>query len=358
MGSSRTLLLASGAVPAIAMCLSAQEPEVVSGEVTCGDCFITLDTVVTIGGLDGPGLEVVTLLSHVAVDRRGRFLISESGQAGISVFDSTGTFLRTVGRQGEGPGEYTAVRHIGAGPRYIHVFDYNAGRTMLDDDFAVVRADRFPGSVTSAVIRGDDEVVFAGDVPTPESVGHQLHVLGRSGELVSYGYDGGVYPSPSGMRSSSLTSVVAGNDDAVWLLPDRTNRLVRWDLGPEPKVGKVFERRVAEFDADTTRNNAAMLDDRGLWIIWHTRDSGWTGIMGDEFPTEPPREWADGWLDLVDPATGHTLARHHQDGVFLRFVAGSSYLVAYHETDAGVPFLHILEPRLSRGSGAKSRRPG
>lgn len=195
-------------------------------------------------------------------------------------------------------------------------------------------------------------MVFAGDVPTPESVGHQLHVLRPSGEFVSYGYDGEVYPSPLRMRSSSLTTVVVGNDDTVWLLPDRTNLLVRWDLGPAPRVGRVFERRVAEFDADTTRNNAAMLDDRGLWIIWHTRDPGWTRTKGGEFPSEPPREWVDGWLDLADPATGHTLARHHQEGAFLCFVAGSSYLVAYHEADAGIPFLHILEPRLSRGSGA------
>ena len=354
MKHPRTLLLALGVVHATATDLSAQEPEVVSGEVTCGDCVITLDTVVTIGGLDGPGLHVVTVWSHVAVDRNRRFLIGEVRQAEFSVFDSTGTFLRTVGRRGEGPGEYQSIRHIGVGPRYIHVFDGNAGRTMLDHDFAVVRTDRFPGSVTSAVVKSDDEVVFAVDLPTPESVGHQLHVLGPSGELASYGYDGGVYPPPLRMRSSSLTSVVAGNDGTVWLLPDRTNRLVRWDLGSEPGVGRVFERRVAEFDADTTRrNNAAMLDDRGLWIKWHTRDPEWTGTIGDEFPTEPPREWVDGWLDLVDPATGQTLARHHQDDVFLRFAAGSSYVVAYHETDAGVPFLHILEPRLSRGSGAR-----
>ena len=315
-----------------------------------------MDTVVTIGGLDGPGLHVVTVLSHVAVDRNDRFLIGEARLAEFSVFDSTGRFLRTVGRRGEGPGEYRSIRHIGVGPQYIHVFDGNVGRTMLDHDFAVVRTDRFPGSVTSTVVKSDDGVVFAGEVPTAESVGHQLHVLGPSGELLSYGYGGGVYPPAFGMRMSSLSSVVVGNDDTLWLLPDRTNRLVRWDLEPEPRVGKVLDRSVAEFDADSTRrNNAGMLNDRGLWITWHTQDPRWTGTMGPEFPTDPPRKWLDGWLDLVDPTTGRTLARHHQDGVFLHSVAGAGYLVAYHETDAGIPFLHILEPGLSRGS--EGRKP-
>ncbi|MDE2983166.1 MAG: hypothetical protein OXU69_00550 [Gemmatimonadota bacterium] len=56
----------------------------------------------------------------------------------------------------------------------------------------------------------------------------------------------------------------------------------------------------------------------------------------------------DGWLDLVDPATGQTLARYHQDNALGHFVAGSSYLVDHEETEAGVPYLHIIEPQLSR----------
>ncbi len=192
------------------------------------------------------------------------------------------------------------------------------------------------------------------DVATSESVGHQLQVLGTSGELVSYGYDGVVYASPLTTRSYWV-SPMAGTDDTVWILPLRTNRLVRWDLLPEPRVGRVFERRLADFNAQMASNEAAMLDDRGLWIVWHTRDPEWTRPVsrGDPMPSEPPRRWVDGWLDLVDPETGLTLARHHQDGVFRGFAAGSSYVVAYHETDAGVPFLHILEPRLSRGSGGR-----
>ncbi len=162
MKRPRILLLIFGAVHATAVCLLAQEPEVVSGEVTCGDCVITLDTVVTIGGLDGPGLHVVTLMSHVALNRLGRILVSGTRQSEISVFDSTGKFLRTLGREGEGPGEYRSIRHIGVGSRYIHVFDFRAGRTMLNHDFVVVRTDRFPGTITSAVVKSNDEVVFAG----------------------------------------------------------------------------------------------------------------------------------------------------------------------------------------------------
>lgn len=348
------LLLPALAVhPAAATPLRAQEPEHLSGEITCPECVITLDTVVTIGGLSGPGLHVVSMFSKVAVDRRGHILVA--GDAEISVFDSAGNYLRTVGRRGEGPGEYGRISHIGVGPRYVHVFEYHEGRTMLDHDYRVVRTDRFPGQILSAAVLSDDVVVFVADVPTPASVGHKLHVLSPSGEMGSYGYDGGVYSSA--LEPWASRTVVAGRDDVVWAMPREVNRLVRWDLAPEPKVGRVFERRVPEFDkgGDTFAPagvGSAMLDDRGLWLVWHTADPDWTGSLPSLDSLRPSSididQLRDSWLDLVDPATGRTIARYHRDDVFGGFAQGSSYVVDYEESDAGVPYLHILEVRLSR----------
>lgn len=94
-----------------------------------------------------------------------------------------------------------------------------------------------------------------------------------------------------------------------------------------------------------------MLDDRGLWVVWHTADPDWTGPP----PSAEARlheidlaQLRDGWLDLVDPATGLTRARSHHDGVFVGFDGSARYVIGYEETDAGVPFLHLLELRLSR----------
>lgn len=349
---SRTLCLALSVPHGLAVHLGAQEPERVSGDVACVGCVITLDTVATIGGLDGPGVHVVTASSHVAVDGRGRILVADPRQGEISVFDATGRFLRTVGRRGEGPGEYGFISHISAGPRYIHVFEYHEGRTMLDHDFQVVRTDRFPGQVLSAAAMENDQVVFTANVPTSASVGHKLHILHPSGDMASYGHDGGVH-SAELTRWTSQRATVTVRDDTVWAVHHMINRLVRWDLMPEPRVGRVFQRSVREFDegrpADLSSNTAAMLDDRGLWIIWHAADSAWTEPvpLGGTI-TAAPRKVVDGWLDLVDPTTGRTLARHRQDGVYLGFAEGSDYVIAYRETDAGVPFLHVLEPRLSR----------
>lgn len=353
MRTAWIFLFVLGADHATAMSLRAQKPERVSGEVTCAECVIALDTVLTIGGLDGPGVEHVSMFSGVAVDKRGRILVWEAAEAEIAVFDSTGTYLRTIGGRGEGPGEYRSISYVGVGPRYIHVFEYHKGRTILDHDFQTIRADRFPGQILSATMLSDDVAVFVADIPTPESVGHKLHILRASGELASYGYDGGVFSRE--LSPEATINSVAGRDNTVWAVMREVNRLVRWDLVPEPMVGRVFDRRVAEFDEGGDAfmpaiMGSAMLDDRGLWVVWHTADPDWTGpppslesLRPSSFDGDRLR---DSWVDLVDPATGRTLARYHQDEALGRFAG--RYVVGYEETDAGVPFLHLIEPRLSR----------
>ena len=199
--------------------------------------------------------------------------------------------------------------------------------------------------------------VSCADCVITAPVGHKLYVLRPSGQFLAYGGDGKEYP-PTLTAWISQNSTVTGRAETVWAVRYNTNRIVRWDLGQEARVGRVFDRHIVEFDEGVPRerfaprsmNNAVMADDRGLWINWHTPDPEWTKAegSGNEWPSEPMREVFDGWLDLVDPATGLTIARHRFDGVFLGFAESSRYLVAYHETDAGVPFLHFIEPRLSR----------
>ncbi len=333
--------------------LTAQEREVVSGEVTCQSCRITLDTVATIGGLDGPGLHVVFRYSRVAVDRHGRIIVSDIRQPEFSVFEPDGTFLRTVGQLGDGPGEYYHIDWVNVGPRYIHVFDHRRGRTMLDNDFNVVRTDRYPGQPIDTYVTDSDDVVFSANVPTPTAVGYRLHVLTPSGEMSSFGGEGGVYRGPS-----STSYKLAGDGvDTLWTVRADANFLSRWSLGSTPRLTNEFERRVKVFDDDapdgntfpSSRNRGLMLDADGLWLVWTTPDPDWTqrSAAGSPSAEAPPRLQHDGWVDLIDPATGLTIARHRTDGYLLGFAQGSRYVVAYHETDEGVPYLHLLDPKLS-----------
>ena len=314
---------------------------------------ITLDTVATIGGGNGPGLDVIMNGTQVAVDRRGRILAGVHLFPEVSVFDSAGRFLRTFGRSGEGPGEFQFISHIDAGPRYIHVFDVR-GRSLLDYEFQPIRRDPFPGQVSFSVATASDDIVFVADVPTPRSAGHTLHRLGPGGDMQSYG-GGSVYTGPT----SSHLAAVTGDDASVWVVEHTVNRLSLWDLAGEPVVRRVFERAVEEFDRHdpelwpSPRNVGAMLDDRGLWIVWQTADDSWSPARPNDVDHRnlPPfQRIVDSWLDLVDPSTGRTIARHRSDGFLGGFAYGSPYVVAYRESEAGVTSIHLLRVGLTRSA--------
>ena len=181
------IALFAAAFPVAAM---PQDTVRVSSDASCADCSIVLDTVVTIGGFDGLGLHVVDQYSAVAVDARERVLVSTIPYPEISVFDMSGEFVREIGGRGGGPGEYELIVHIDASPRYVHVFEMDEGRTLLDLDLGYVRQDRFPGDIMRTHAMASDTLVIVDAVATSGSVGFRLHTLSPTGEMDSY-WEGG-----------------------------------------------------------------------------------------------------------------------------------------------------------------------
>lgn len=59
-----------------------------------------------LGTIDGPETEQFVGLRQVVLDESGRLYLSDSGARTIRVFEEDGTFVRTIGRAGEGPGEF------------------------------------------------------------------------------------------------------------------------------------------------------------------------------------------------------------------------------------------------------------
>lgn len=359
-------LVALGLCVALGACaattLSAQEPTPVSGEVSCAECVITLDTVATLGTWDDSGIPVITPFSRVAVDHRGRFLITHLTYPAISVFAPDGEFLGIVGRGANRTGgagdrtiEFDAIAHVNVGSRFIHVFDFRRGRMVLDQDFELVRMDPSLGQVLSSVVLDAGSVAFAVPAAEPATVGHRLHILDLGGRTAHFGAD-----PPPDQGPQTQRFLVTGDDSSVWVVSQQANRLVRWDLEPTPTVARIFDRTVEPFERHNpptetwprSLNVGSMLDENGLWIAWQTPDPEWTERIspGGQIPEAPWQTVLDGWLDLIDPATGRTLARYHGDDALLGFANGSRYVVSYHEPDSGGSYIHLLEPRLSRVS--------
>lgn len=84
----------------------------------------TLDTIRIFGGEEsGPATFHLAKPSLVDVDAHGRIYVLEPFEYRVTVFDSTGVALGTMGRQGEGPGELEwamSVSVLDDGRAYVH----------------------------------------------------------------------------------------------------------------------------------------------------------------------------------------------------------------------------------------------
>lgn len=67
-------------------------------------------------------------VTSVAEDAEGRFYVSNFGEKRVLVFDSTGTYVRTIGRGGKGPGEFSAPRAVAIANGELVVLDLGAAR--------------------------------------------------------------------------------------------------------------------------------------------------------------------------------------------------------------------------------------
>jgi len=68
--------------------------------------LFTLEEELSIGGDDDREEYIFIEIQRVAIDDHGNIYVLDRRGAHIKVFDNTGTYLRTIGRRGQGPGEF------------------------------------------------------------------------------------------------------------------------------------------------------------------------------------------------------------------------------------------------------------
>ena len=111
----------------------------------------------------GSGVDL-TSVSDLVVDREGNVYLAQNTESLVRVFSADGRLLHTLGRDGEGPGEFRNPIRLGWLADTLWVFDQRLGRTSLfgsDGEFltsfpSMVDVERFPliPSGPSAVLPG------------------------------------------------------------------------------------------------------------------------------------------------------------------------------------------------------------
>lgn len=73
------------------------------------------------------------VLIDMDTDAEGRLYIADIMQGSVHVYNDEGSYLRSIGRRGEGPGEFTEMWGLQVSGDILHVFDANTSRVSLFD---------------------------------------------------------------------------------------------------------------------------------------------------------------------------------------------------------------------------------
>lgn len=329
------------------------------GPPSCRSCRIIVEKELTMGGIDAPG---VGQFSIIARDSMGRFIVSDQAMPDeIGVYDSTGVFLRTIGRKGEGPGEWRMVGRIAAmGGKLIVIDIQNARETVLDSNFNVIRTTPLVGNPLDLVILSDSVKVANMLINSPELVGHPLHTIDRDGRIkASFGFVQGVFRLDS--QSERWRKLSASSDGTIWAGHSREYLIEKWTPTGEKLL--TIERSVKWFPPMTQKDSwspdrapdprmAATFEDADghLWVAVSVADPEWkealTPIEGGAFQAVQS-EYLDYMVEVIDPHSGQVLAGMRLDrvGPFI----GGGRMAVYRQDDGGLPYQDIYKIRLDRG---------
>lgn len=154
------------------------------------------EEVFRIGSMDGAEWEVFARVNAVAFDSQGNLFVLDGGNQRVLVFDPAGRHLRTIGRQGGGPGEFLSPAGMAVTPsgelvvydqgrRAYAIFEADGTfRENLNTD--IVRDGGMPGSDLRSHPSGGFASTFismdvdTGDPATSRQDGGHIPVLWRS----------------------------------------------------------------------------------------------------------------------------------------------------------------------------------
>lgn len=331
---------------------------------------IVVEHVVTLGEREGPGY--VDNLADFARTSAGNWILTHVSELSkIMVFDSAGTYLRSVGRKGQGPREFSFIAHLlvdSAG--FVNVFDLgNARMAVYSPGLEFLRTIplEFPGP-TDIVPIADSAWVFAGDIRSLERGGLPLHLVDAKGRLGrSFGAVDPVFRRD--IPQLTVRNLALSPEGEIWSAHLLEYRIERWTI--EGTQEDELVREVDWFqpntnpgfvDAESPPNPSLAeieVDENGfLWVLIGVADEDWRdglglrpGVYGREriLPTSDEKYY-DTIIEVIDPETGFLLATERVPERLRRLKPGG-YAASYREDEEGYPFIDIWRVRIERTTG-------
>lgn len=346
--------------------LAQDDYQVIPDPLACPTCVIDHAESVSLGAGDGPGmLDWRGGQAFAAIDSRGLIYLRGYFSTEIKVYSSEGKYLATIGREGEGPGEFRGVMGLAVDASdSLFVFDSrNMRLSVFGPDHVFARAAPLtvqPPGVDPRVIEGDSQFFYmTAHVRTPDLIGLPIHKIDRSGvRVASFGSESGGY-SPeepfSGMRvlapeeTGGLWSGRVAHYSIEKLAPVSHEVLltIRRDAGlfPDPERGQGVGGHSDEPQAFLTD---LWQDSDRLWVLSWAVDPKWK-TASSELEEEHLR--FDSVIEVLDLVSWRVLARLRVDELYHQFLPGGRIGGTVFEGGL-IPIYRIMNLRL-RGEGQR-----
>lgn len=179
------VLIVCAAVASMSLTARAQIVRRVMYRNSCTVCQITFIKVASLGGPADSVL--VSPVSTPVWDSKGRYYASSIDNYQVIVFDAAGRILRTLGRRGEGPGEFSSpgIRNLAVGPGdSLLVFQFGRLSVFTSEGLHVRTVRTLPASITYASALSDGRLVVAANFRSPATFGFPYHLLDPNGNVV------------------------------------------------------------------------------------------------------------------------------------------------------------------------------
>jgi hypothetical protein len=294
-------------------------------------------------------------------DARGRIIVAFSSVATTHLpkaYDASGRFLRQIGAEGEGPGEFRRGELLTLGGNdSIFVIDKQLGRRSdFRPDFTFVKSLLMLPRVDAAVRLRTGDWVLNTEVNDRERVGRSFHLFGADGgHRRSFGNPvGRIDPNPD--LSKKIRRMWPARDGGFWSVPWTHKYVIEhWTASgtktrsiepssswfvPYESLGDV---RTTPTQAPVGRVTALFEDEAGLvWIVGHAADAKWSTGLGPAqraegqsyHPVVDRSKVFDGIIEVFDPRSGTLLARRRVPDP-LDFVLRSGVVAGIVEDDDG-----------------------
>jgi hypothetical protein len=255
------------------------------------------------------------------VNSDGTFLVMAGAlQTELFLADRTGSILKRIGRDGEGPGEFRRIFHVHELPSAYLVFDSRLQRVtrLSKDNLEVLGTAQFPRveGATPLLVFEDGSYLRSGISRTREGAGRFFHLFDASGRGIrSFG---GREEVP-GSRFQTYPRVLALScDGTFWAADYLQYRLERWDR--EGNLLEIIER-VADWHPDYSLDENGRLprgDRTRIQGLWEDQD-GLLWVLGREVKGGPVigsnLEDLTSVIEVIDPKGGTLVASYRVEGV-------------------------------------------